>query len=59
MHSTMGMNVTVNCHTSNITSPERMSIRYENDDEGRKTSGFADSTYATIFDRLEREGSEV
>jgi len=39
--------------------PERMSSRYEDDEEARKTSGFSDSTYKTIFDRLEREGSEV
>ncbi|KAL6252636.1 hypothetical protein RBB50_000355 [Rhinocladiella similis] len=38
--------------------PERMSVRYENDDEARKATGFTDSTYKTIFDRLEREGSE-
>lgn len=38
--------------------PERLSVRYENDEEARKASGFGDSTYATIFDRLEREGSE-
>jgi len=36
-----------------------MSVRYEDDEEARKASGFAESTYATIFERLEREGSEV
>lgn len=38
--------------------PERMSVRYEDDEEARMTSGFAESTYATIFDRLEREGAD-
>lgn len=41
----------------NIHRPERMSIRY--DEEARKASGFAESTYATIFEQLEKEGSEV
>lgn len=36
-----------------------MSVRYEDDEQGRKDSGFANSTYATIFDRLDREGSDV
>ena len=36
-----------------------MSVRYEDDEAGRQESGFAESTYATIFDRLEREGSDV
>ena len=40
-------------------SPERMSIRYEYDEEARRASGFKDSTYKTIFDRLEHEGSDV
>ncbi|KIX07310.1 uncharacterized protein Z518_01963 [Rhinocladiella mackenziei CBS 650.93] len=38
--------------------PERMSARYEHDEDARKASGFSDSTYKTIFDRLDREGSE-
>lgn len=36
-----------------------MGSRYEHDEEARKASGFSESTYATIFDRLERESSEV
>lgn len=38
--------------------PERLSPRYENDEETRETSGFGDSTYKTIFDHIDREGSE-
>ena len=45
---------TPDCH-----SPERMSIRYEDDENARKESGFEQSTYATIFDRLDREESDV
>ena len=36
-----------------------MSIRYEDDENARKESGFEQSTYATIFDRLDREESDV
>lgn len=36
-----------------------MSARYENDEEARESTGFTNSTYKTIFDRLEHEGSEV
>lgn len=36
-----------------------MSYRYEDDEEARKASGFADSTYATIFERLEKEGANA
>ena len=39
--------------------PERMSTRFEGDAETRDGSGFANSTYKTIFDRLESEGEEV
>jgi hypothetical protein len=39
--------------------PERLSDRYENDEKARIESGFADSTYKTIFDRIEREGKKV
>jgi hypothetical protein len=42
-----------------LSSPERISSRYEQDDEGRTASGYTDSTYKTIFDRLELEGREV
>lgn len=38
--------------------PERMSTRFEDDEEAREASGFADSTYKTIFDRIERESDE-
>jgi len=39
--------------------PERLSSRYENDEQAREESGFATSTFKTIFDRIEREGKEV
>lgn len=39
--------------------PERLHDRYENDPEERKTSGFGESTYRTIFDNIARDGSEV
>lgn len=39
--------------------PERLSTRYEEDEKAREESGFADSTYKTIFERIEREGKEV
>lgn len=39
--------------------PERLSSRYENDEEARKASGFEQSTFKTIFERIEREGKEV
>ena len=39
--------------------PERLSERYEKDENARIDSGFSDSTYKTIFERIEREGSEV
>lgn len=39
--------------------PERLSERYEEDEEVRAESGFGDSTYKTIFDRIDRESSEV
>ncbi|OJD13531.1 hypothetical protein AJ78_06015 [Emergomyces pasteurianus Ep9510] len=38
--------------------PERLSHRYEDDEKARVESGFANSTYQSIFDRLEREASE-
>ncbi|KAF7948823.1 hypothetical protein EAE96_008009 [Botrytis aclada] len=38
--------------------PERLSPRYEEDEAARKESGFADSTYKTIFERIEKEGKE-
>lgn len=39
--------------------PERLSERYEDDEAGRKESGFENSTYKTIFDRLDKESEEV
>lgn len=39
--------------------PERLSSRYEKDEEGREQSGFTQSTYKTILDRIESEGAEV
>lgn len=39
--------------------PERLSARYENDIARRVNSGFNDSTYQTVFDRFEAEGTEV
>jgi hypothetical protein len=39
--------------------PERLSTRYENDEKARVESGFADSTFKTIFGRIESEGKKV
>jgi hypothetical protein len=39
--------------------PERMSSRYENDEKVREDSGFANSTFKTIFESIEREGEKV
>jgi len=39
--------------------PERLSSRYECDPEARQMSGFAESTFKNIFDRIEKEGKEV
>ncbi|KAL8935713.1 MAG: hypothetical protein Q9211_004553 [Gyalolechia sp. 1 TL-2023] len=38
--------------------PERLSSRYENDPEAREASGFSQSTYQTILDRIEKEATE-
>jgi hypothetical protein len=38
---------------------ERLSDRPEYDEKAREDSGFAESTYKTIFDRIERESIEV
>lgn len=40
-------------------SPERLSPRYEQDEAERQASGFTNSTYKTVFDRFDHEGSEV
>jgi hypothetical protein len=39
--------------------PERLAERYEDDEKARTESGYAHSTYKTIFDRIAKEGSEV
>jgi hypothetical protein len=39
--------------------PERLSTRYEEDVQGREASGFANSTYKSIFERFEKESKEV
>ena len=39
--------------------PERLGARFENDEKARIDSGFADSTYKTIMDRIDSEASEV
>ncbi|KAL1963660.1 hypothetical protein VTN77DRAFT_7981 [Rasamsonia byssochlamydoides] len=38
--------------------PERLSERYEQDEQARVASGFSRSTFKTIFDRIERESAE-
>lgn len=38
--------------------PERLSKRFENDEEARVQSGFAESTYKTVMDRLEHDGQQ-
>jgi hypothetical protein len=39
--------------------PERLSTRYENDEVAREESGFANSSYKTVLERIDREGKEV
>lgn len=39
--------------------PERLGSRYANDEKSRAESGFADSTYKTILDRIDGETEEV
>lgn len=39
--------------------PERLAERYEEDAKAREESGYKDSTYRTIFDRIAKENSEV
>ncbi|KAI9849111.1 MAG: hypothetical protein M1837_005341 [Sclerophora amabilis] len=38
--------------------PERLSERFEADEDERKASGFSQSTYKTILDRIEKEAAE-
>lgn len=39
--------------------PERLSERFDDDEDSRNKSGFAKSTYRTVMDRLENDGAEV
>ena len=39
--------------------PERLGTRYEDDEKARQESGFVDSTYQTILDRIDHESEEV
>jgi hypothetical protein len=39
--------------------PERLGNRYEGDEKARQESGFAESTYQTILDRIDHESEEV
>jgi hypothetical protein len=39
--------------------PERMGTRFEDDEQARLESGFSESTFKTIMDRIERESAEV
>lgn len=39
--------------------PERISPRYEDDEKDRIASGYAESTYKTIVDRIEHEAAKV
>ena len=39
--------------------PERLSARYEDAEKEREKSGFSDSTYKAIVDRLDKESAEV
>ena len=39
--------------------PERMGSRFENDEKTREESGFSDSTFKTVLDRIENEAQEV
>ena len=38
---------------------ERLSDRYENDEEARQASGFGASSYKTIFERFDEESKQV
>jgi hypothetical protein len=39
--------------------PERMGTRFEDDEEARVKSGYSESTFKTILDRIEAEAAEV
>ncbi|KAE8353334.1 P-loop containing nucleoside triphosphate hydrolase protein [Aspergillus coremiiformis] len=38
--------------------PERLATRFQDDEKARLESGFSQSTYKTVMDRIEREASE-
>lgn len=38
--------------------PERLSSRFAHDEQARLDSGFSESTYKTVLDRIEREAAE-
>ena len=39
--------------------PERLSDRYENNEKARLESGFSESTYKKVLDRIDEENVEV
>ena len=39
--------------------PERLGVRYEDDEEARDRSGFSRTTYRTVFDSIESEVAQV
>lgn len=39
--------------------PERLSERFEKDEKGRQQSGFNESTFKSVLDRLDRDSEEV
>lgn len=39
--------------------PERMGARFEDDEQARINSGYSESTFKTILDRVESEAAEV
>lgn len=39
--------------------PERLGTRYENDEKSRNESGFADSTYKSVFDDILAQNEDV
>ena len=39
--------------------PERLSSRFEDDEESRIKTGFSNSTFQKIFDHIDNQGSEV
>jgi hypothetical protein len=38
---------------------ERLNPRYEDDEKAREETGFGESTFKTIFDRIEQDNTEV